>query len=1194
MGKIFEHFNSLKDKIEADVEQNFVMPLLTQYLGYSLADIKPKQYFSTKHIFVGHKEVDLEGFPEGLRPDFVVCINDIPKFIIETKKPDENLDKHLPQMKSYLLTDVNFLVITNGNRLRIYDANEILFEAESIEELDVKFDLVRTLLSKEAHSSFSPIELVQSIDLIKSLGKTEQQIIEEEKRKRLLKISDFRKYLETVEQEFQDWQIPREFQSLPDFPVEQYPPDRLHRFQIYEISKFTRRDEEKYILPEVEQNFGTPVKIFIGPSGIGKTTLLKYMTYIQASACLSLHSEEIPVFISLRNFGYNTGLKNLIIDSLERRGFNVSLERLSELLQKHTFIFLLDAFDEIQEKYLEDAKRELEVFVSRGNHKYIITSRKSRSINLPQCSQFYVNELEESETEHFLEQYLGSRRYEFLSEIKRNGLIDESKNTLMLTLMIFLYKKIQRIPLSETKIIGAIVRNIKHWEQSKGERLAKALRWEIKEKIFSEFAYKIFETQGNLSLSKECANSVLLPLLESLEENKEIPRGIDKHRIIDDLTLTGIISRDFSDKLSFWHRAFLNYFASKVLAEKYHETPEVLNKIKEQVTWKPVLISSTGHLNDSTKFVENVRDTNLFLASACAIEAKKISEQTIKDIVSSLTTKCSSPIPEIRRRAIKLLQRFQLKYTREALFDLLKHNQYPYIRAVALEEIAKEKSKEAKETVYKLIDWYEVFTFGDGDTRESIVKALSNFDVEEQLKIIEIWRREPDIFTDYACREAIRSIIIEGRLAEKAKNAIIDFYIEKENINYKWTKEHGLAELLIEINDENLVPILLESLVTQDIQNAEQHRTTTEGILANYKSPDVIEDLFSKVVNIKNEDIVREVCAGALSKSKGKVSLSIFESLLEDNNPKVRRSAIKGLNRFSSAEIKDFLQKHLNDKNWGVQYETIEILGDKGLLVEFFEENIFPPKSFYRFNIGIFLKQIQKYKLHEMLPILNWLKGQIDGKDDRLLINVAHTYYVIGEKKQSKKIIESFFHENGFVISQYGLGDLSEIASVFDSSYALEVIRKVFKFIDKFEDFRVYLEEKCIESLERIGTQEAFDFLKNLAEKYTVQKHVMNVERTLRSANRIATKGDEDWYIDFIKSNPHLNRSDICRVLEGLGRIGSEKSLPIIKEIAKLRQEDEYILNTCFLSLESIYTSQGMLIEITEETLLKGGEVVVK
>ena len=150
MGKIFEQFYSLKNENEADVSHTFVMPLLTEYLGFSSEDIKPERDFPAKAIFYGRTELcKTKNLRKSQRPDFVVCINSNPKFIVESKAPSEDLEKHLPQLKSYAIgVGVNILVITNGIGFKIYDVNHLIFEANNIEELDLKFNILKEILTK--------------------------------------------------------------------------------------------------------------------------------------------------------------------------------------------------------------------------------------------------------------------------------------------------------------------------------------------------------------------------------------------------------------------------------------------------------------------------------------------------------------------------------------------------------------------------------------------------------------------------------------------------------------------------------------------------------------------------------------------------------------------------------------------------------------------------------------------------------------------------------------------------------------------------------------------------------------------------------------------------------------------------------------------------------------------------------------
>lgn len=160
-----------------------------------------------------------------------------------------------------------------------------------------------------------------------------------------------------------------------------------------------------------------------------------------------------------------------------------------------------------------------------------------------------------------------------------------------------------------------------------------------------------------------------------------------------------------------------------------------------------------------------------------------------------------------------------------------------------------------------------------------------------------------------------------------------------------------------------------------------------------------------------------------------------------------------------------------------------------------------------------------------------------------------------------------------------------EISPAFDSSYALRIIKYVLKAIEKLGDTSGFWDEKCIDSLEKIGGKEAIDILKDLAERYATEKHISNISNALRVINHLATNSDEEWYVKFIESNPQLHMFNLRRATQGLGKIGSRGSIAVIKEIARLHKTKEYITDGCYLSVENIYRATGTVREITEDDL---------
>jgi hypothetical protein len=275
------------------------------------------------------------------------------------------------------------------------------------------------------------------------------------------------------------------------------------------------------------------------------------------------------------------------------------------------------------------------------------------------------------------------------------------------------------------------------------------------------------------------------------------------------------------------------------------------------------------------------------------------------------------------------------------------------------------------------------------------------------------------------------------------------------------------------------------------------------------------------------------------------------------------------------------LFKHINDEDGWIQHEIIEILGEKGLLVELIEKNLFPSKLFYYGTVESYLKQIKKYSLHKLIPTLTELNTIV--KDNkRLLIHIAATYGHLSEESKAKEIIESFYDGENFIIDNQILFDIIEVAPNFDSPYSIELINRVLKSLNTLEEKSSY-EDWCSEALGKIGGADSVELLKKIVEKDESEIGGLLIESVFRSLNPLVSTKDEDWYINFLKLHTHLSNIDLHRVIEGFGRIGTVKSIKIIRDIAQSYRNNEYILNACFRSYENIMSSSGKFTNIKDE-----------
>lgn len=122
MGKITELFSSEEYRNEDYVEQNFIIPFLTNFLGYKRKNILPKEEFKVKKAFQiisipinrdKKRELMIRDIDRSGTPDFIVVndeflqdffknkIDNHASFLVEAKHPNESLEKYKHQLNAY-------------------------------------------------------------------------------------------------------------------------------------------------------------------------------------------------------------------------------------------------------------------------------------------------------------------------------------------------------------------------------------------------------------------------------------------------------------------------------------------------------------------------------------------------------------------------------------------------------------------------------------------------------------------------------------------------------------------------------------------------------------------------------------------------------------------------------------------------------------------------------------------------------------------------------------------------------------------------------------------------------------------------------------------------------------------------------------------------------------------------------------
>lgn len=188
--------------------------------------------------------------------------------------------------------------------------------------------------------------------------------------------------------------------------------------EIYYPVSLENNEDNKFIIAteKVSNLFKGVNKISLfGTAGSGKTTFVKYL-FIKSVQ----ENFKVPILIYLRNIQFN--FINLSkTGNLEYNAFfkkisdlfyfqNIASEDqvVDQLLSSGMFLFILDGFDELQEKDERKAIEDILEFTKRYNkNKFIITSRQYSGLeNVTGFSRFSLSELETHEIGPFIKKQL--------------------------------------------------------------------------------------------------------------------------------------------------------------------------------------------------------------------------------------------------------------------------------------------------------------------------------------------------------------------------------------------------------------------------------------------------------------------------------------------------------------------------------------------------------------------------------------------------------------------------------------------------------------------------------------------------------------------------------------------------------------------------------------------------------------------
>jgi len=1179
MGKLFDEFNGLTFNNEAEVSQNFITPLLENYLGYDLKEIIPEKFYPAKDIFSG-VNFSKEG-SKGLkhRPDFVICLDGDtgrPKFVIDSKAPDEDIDEHLGQLRSYATSvGQNFLMMSNGTEIKVYDVNNLIFYSNGMDDLQYKIDHLITLLGRENHRIKSPIDIIKELDYEQATTQADSEKVDQEINKKRILLADFTVYFENIRKNFTSWHLPsNNFQAINNLDIKKIDPGYLLSFKHHHVQESGSK-EETFKFAQIENDFSFRKRIFVGETGTGKTSLLKYLTYRAAENCLVLEAVKIPVFISLREISHNYNLETLIIFFLNRHGYNC--KSFFDLPANNDFVFFLDAYDEVSETFQKEVLQSIENLGIK--YEWFLTTRPNSVPTFQGSLTLDILPLSEIQVEKISRQYIDSGYYQFQRQIENNNLKSEYRNTLLLLFLLSLFKETGAMPDTSSKIINAIVERTKLWQNRK-EAGDKNIKWEVLVNFLSMIGFRIFESD-EVFITMADAEAIILKTLLELESKRKISPGLTIDQIITALTNTGLLIAG-SSGLYFWHRLFLNHFASSGLKERYQENPKNLDAIADNEKWDIIIIGLSSQIPDITGIIRTLKD-RLWLAAYCLLENSSCEDQDRMLVVDKLIKSADSPVQHIRKKAFSYLDRIDTWQTRNFFTSIFSGEHYSDVTMMALPAIGKTGTDEAKEIIYRYLDWDEGSFLTGESSHASVAKALSFFDEPEHLQIIQNWKKVNSYQMNEECRKIFIGLYSKKRLSTKLVTELQRLYIweylSDEGNGYKLDE---LGKILALVPNEKFAV----KLIGLPFQNDEySNLSSLEFILKHYESLPIVTLIKDKIFEKSDDHFVIEKFAAAIRDSACVVPKEIFFELIDHPHVNVASAALSGLKRFEFSEVEKTVKKHLYGDQPQLQSWALEVMIENAEIIKLFRNGKFP-SPFYGSTAHTVLKAVRKFHLTEAMPLMYKIylalsKNKRYEQESHLAFDLAATYFFMGETRIQAKIVRWFFDGKVFLQKEtHYHNNLMKKLKFLDPTLAISVANGFYKmYFPPPADKHHYPTTVFIEVAEDLNEESTKDGVKRIAE-YMIQKLRSKnsrarheIEHPLRALAKIGNLSDEDWIIKHFEDlnyDSGFECTQLRRAIECLANFGSAKSLPLIRKVAQQRKLQETVVNICQLAYNNI------------------------
>lgn len=826
MGIISNRFANKTYDNEAAVEQNFIYPLLKEFLGFREENIVPKDRYNVMDAFPinREKEASIELLKRSGTPDFTI-VDDFnqPLFVVESKGPNEDLSEFTHQYQAYCAAKrVNFILVTNGKQLIIYNVNYILIQCDNIEQIDRKFSYIEKLLHKNSQN-IPPLQRMRQIDFEEGASSIIQ-----------LTLTDFQPYLER-QVSFSDTitVLKEEFTSRIEY--------ECYNFKSSEDTSITYQ----FLMEQIQNS---PEKFFIlkGDSGIGKTLFSKFLIRHFSNLALEGKCEFIPILLNLGTWRSNSDLIRWIYEKFNESHLNEG--NINNSLHRGNFLIIFDAFDEVdynlRVSFLKDFFHFKEIYPSNKMLFMMKTGITEQKLE-KDAKIFFMEPPKYSDLSNYIKMNLDIEIDQFILELRSNNLIKIAEHPLFLNYIIIYKKKFGKFPNSKFTILNDLVQN--YFEGHLGRKFVGVEVTHIQQ-ILPLIAFEMVIELKTLKLEQQQFRSIIYRIISDLKESFAIPEEIDADIISDFLVTHNLITIE-NGLYYFWHHILLDYVCALAFAEKIN-SKNLIIPLAELFKWSNVnnTIILSFPLISNEEFKNELKYKNIFLYMDSILEKPKLKDEDINFISQILLKKVKSRFRLIREITWTIIQKFLkfLENPEQFLITIIDQTTRGEVVNWALLELGNLKTETAMKFLLTFNDFDYETDWLDKPIKGYLLLALSNFDDQEvQDKIMTAVEKEWEgIQYLYFITNAIKNVLYRGSLSQQSFERILKLFETPEEYEI-YNKYHlnfqireFLEDIIIQYNDSTIVPRLFAKVKEED----KFERYTIINVISKIIKPQQLED----------------------------------------------------------------------------------------------------------------------------------------------------------------------------------------------------------------------------------------------------------------------------------------------------------------------------------------------------------------